>query len=212
MLVHPWFWTGHVCQDASAQLGLGAAVSDCSHSLRCQCSSPCAKEAANRTSSYSLHAYCLGENWSLPGTLGNLLREERSRTTKWKSTQMFTYCTALWSVEEVPNTPACLSTDPQPVSNLLTVSWLILKQFIHFLRELPDQSIIFSILNLSTIWLKHFLSCYYCIVQFQFQQWIFYILPLLVSNSQSNVLCQSGFISWAYWIKIKPGFNPLLTN
>lgn len=142
MLVHPCFWTGHMCQEARAQRGLGAAVSDCCHSLRCQCFSPCAKAAASRTSSYSLHVYCLGQNWSLPGTLGNLLSEERSRAAKWKLTQMCTYCTALWSVEEVASTPACLSTDPQPVSNLLTVSGLILKQLIHFLRELPDQSIV----------------------------------------------------------------------
>lgn len=168
--------------------------------LEVQCFSPCAKGAASRTSSYSLHAYCLGQNWSLPGTLGNLLSLERSRVTKWKLTQMFTDCTALWSVEEVPSTPARLSTDPQPVSNLLTVSGLILKQLIHFLRELPINPLFPSILNLSTIWLKHFLFCYYCIVQFQFQQWIILYIAIVylgLLNSQSNVLCQSSFISWA---------------
>lgn len=149
-----------------AQGALWAAVSNCCHSFQCHCFSPCAKGAALRTSYYSAHVCCLGQNRSCPGTLGNLPREEKqSHKMQVNRHVHLLYC----SVEcggGNPTTPACLSTDPQPVSRLLTVSGLVLKQPLRFLRELPNKSMFSSILflNLSTTWLKHFPFCYYCIV------------------------------------------------
>lgn len=72
------FATDRICQDAELSVLCAQLSRARCHSSQQHCCSTYAKEAASRTSSYSHHVYCISQSLCFPGTLGNLLGEERN--------------------------------------------------------------------------------------------------------------------------------------